>query len=158
MPAERPGSGPATVDGPRAAAFKAETLSGRTVSFPGDYRGKLVLLDFWATWCTPCREELPRVAQIDERYRGQGLAVLGISLDQPRTTVGSVASFVKERKMTWDQVYRDAPQIAMQYGVFSIPAAFLVDGDTGAILASGDELRGDLLQKTVEAQLKTRKP
>jgi peroxiredoxin len=101
---------------------------------------------------------LPRVAQIDERYRGQGLAVLGISLDQPRTTVGSVASFVKERKMTWDQVYRDAPQIAMQYGVFSIPAAFLVDGDTGAILASGDELRGDLLQKTVEAQLKTRKP
>ena len=59
--------------------------------------------------------------------------------------------------MTWDQVYRDASQIATQYGVSSIPAAFLIDGDTGTILASGDELRGDLLQKTVEAQLKNRK-
>ena len=154
MPTQ-PGAGRTDTPAPRAASFKADTLAGRTVSFPDDYHGKLVLLDFWATWCPPCRAQVPYLVKAQNQYAGKDIAILGVSLDQlQRVGADRVERFVKDQKMSWDQVYQDGQKIAGQYGVNGIPAAFLVDGDTGAIVASGDDLHGDALLKTIELRLK----
>ena len=125
------------------------------MNFPADFRGKLVLLDFWATWCPPCRAERPVVAKAYERLRERRLDVVGVSLDSvQRVPASRVAEYVKEQNMTWPQIYADGQSIAAKYGLVSIPAALLVDGNTGAILASGEDLRGDRLAGTLEGHLR----
>ncbi len=137
--------------GARAPAFTSETLAGQSVNFPGDYRGKLVLLDFWATWCVPCQAERPYIAAAREKYADRGLVVVGVPLDTG--SAGKVRDFVEKHGMVWDQLYQNASAAAGKYGVTEIPAAFLIDGSTGAILAQGDALRGDDLAPTIERNL-----
>ncbi|HWA82944.1 MAG TPA: TlpA disulfide reductase family protein [Fimbriimonadaceae bacterium] len=141
--------------GKKAIPFNMKTTSGEQVSFPSSYKGKLVMLDFWATWCGPCKGEIPGLAKAYEKYHSQGFDVLGISLDNEDTAKG-LTQFTKDWNMPWPQVcdakYWDA-EVAKLYVVQSIPAAFLVDGDTGEVLASGNELRGDQLVPTLEKAL-----
>lgn len=139
-----------------ALAFKAETLSGHTISVPGGYQGKLVLVDFWATWCAPCRAQIPYLRQAHERFHGQGLEIVGVSLDSGAAE--SVQRFAADQKMSWEQVQKDSGPIAGAYGVTAIPAASLIDGDTGALLAAGDDLHGDVLLKTIASHLKQPRP
>lgn len=154
-----PGSSVTTTDTtPLAGAFNAETLSGQAVDFPGDFTGKLVLVDFWATWCGPCRAEKPYVAKAYEEYGDRGFEVLGVTLDEFQGVPASeVRSFVNQTKMPWQQVYKNAATIAQSYGVASIPAAFLVDADTRRIVAQGNDLRGAALLRTVAQHLKNRR-
>ncbi len=145
--------------GQKAVAFEAKTTAGDSIKFPESYRGKLVLLDFWATWCGPCIAELPHLTKTYERFKGEGLEVLGISLDQPNAGE-KLASFTKEKGMPWAQVYDGKfwqAEVAQQYNVDSIPRAFLVDGDTGVIVAAGGDLRGEKLAATVERELARKK-
>lgn len=154
---QQPGPGREFADARKAAPFKAESLAGRKIDFPNDYRGKLVLLDFWATWCAPCRVQQPYLVKANNQYGGTDFVIVGITLDAfQRVAASTVERFIRDQKMTWDQVYQEAPAIAGNYGVAAIPAAFLVDGDTGAILASGDDLHGDALLKTIEKHLRAR--
>lgn len=116
------------------------------------YQNKVVLVDFWATWCGPCIRELPNVVENYERYHGKGFEVLGISLD---TDAEKVKNFVQEREIPWPILFSDQPDatgwehpMAVEYGIQAIPAAILVD-KSGTVVtknARGEAL-GTHLQK-----------
>ncbi len=111
-----------------------------------DYRGRVVLLDFWATWCGPCIAELPNVKRVYQKYHDRGLEILGISLDSDRK---ALADFVKKEGLTYPQVFDGKAwqtEIAKAYGVWSIPSVFLIDRE-GILRATG--LRGQALDHAV---------
>ena len=140
--------------GEKVPPFVKTALDGRKVTFPADYKGKLVLLDLWATWCGPCVEEVPNLASAYARFREQGLEILGISLDYAGQR-GLVAQFTKSKRMSWPQIYDDDgwdPDLAkLQHG---LPWPLLGDGNTGDILDKGFDLRGDFLAFNVQEPLK----
>ncbi|WP_395743162.1 redoxin domain-containing protein [Prosthecobacter sp.] len=141
--------------GKPAPSFETKTLDGKTVRFPQDYKGKLVLLDFWATWCGPCMHELPELTRVHEDFAPYDFAVLGVSLDHDED-VAELPEFLKSKKITWPQICDGGGwqgDIVKQYGVHSIPSCWLVDGDTGHIIAVPADLRGDALRGTVARAL-----
>jgi thiol-disulfide isomerase/thioredoxin len=110
-----------------APAFSVTTLDGRHISMDS-LSGKVVLIDFWATWCGPCREALPHLRQIAHKFEGQPLVVLSISLDKDE---GKWKEFVAANGMTWMQ-YRDGSfrgPVSRLFGVTAIPATFSIDAD-----------------------------
>jgi len=112
-----------------------------------EYKGKVVLIDFWATWCGPCREELPNIKALYEKYHDKGFEVVGISIDQNRL---AVEEYVDNFDVPWVTLHEDNGQgeqpTADYYGVFSIPTMILVgrDGKVVSLYAQGEALR-DLL-------------
>jgi thiol-disulfide isomerase/thioredoxin len=110
-----------------APNFRLTTLDGRTLTLES-LTGKVVLIDFWATWCGPCREALPHVRQIAKKFDGQPFVVLSISLD---TDEAKWKDFVAKNGMTWMQ-YRDGSfegRICKLFNVTGIPATFTIDAD-----------------------------
>jgi thiol-disulfide isomerase/thioredoxin len=110
-----------------APPFAITTADGQRISLD-DLTGKVVLLDFWATWCGPCREALPHIREIAKKFQGQPLVVLSISLD---TDEQKWKQFVAKNEMTWLQ-YRDdgfTGPIAKGFGVQAIPHTFTIDAD-----------------------------
>ena len=110
-----------------APPFSLVTLDGKPVTMDG-LAGKVVLIDFWATWCGPCREALPRIKKVAEKFSEQPLVVLSISVD---TDDAKWRDFVAKNQMTWPQ-YRDAGmdgKIATLFGIHAIPATFSIDAD-----------------------------
>ncbi|MGQ9575935.1 MAG: redoxin family protein [Thermoguttaceae bacterium] len=115
------------------------------------YRGKVVLVDFWATWCGPCRAELPRVKKHYENYHDRGFEVVGISVDRDRQ---ALEQFLENQPLPWPTLHEKQLQgrspLATYYGVMAIPTVFLVDreGKVVSIRARGDEL-ASLLEKLI---------
>jgi thiol-disulfide isomerase/thioredoxin len=110
-----------------APPFSLTTLDGRRISMDG-FAGKVVLIDFWATWCGPCREALPHIRQIAKKFEGQPFVVISISLDSDEA---KWKDFVEKNGMTWLQ-YRDGGfngRLAKQFQVTGIPATFTIDAD-----------------------------
>jgi thiol-disulfide isomerase/thioredoxin len=145
----------AVVAGQKAPALQARTVDGKTINFPDDYKGKVVLLDFWATWCGPCRRELPNVTAAYQKYHTNGFEVVSVSLDMPRQGP-ALLQFIKEHDMTWPQIYDGGywkAAVAVKYGVRSIPCPVLVDGDTGIVLAAGADAVGHDLIKILDPAL-----
>jgi len=124
-------------------------VDGREVDLT-KMRGKVVLVDFWATWCAPCRAEIPNVVAAYQKYRDKGFEVVGISLDEDKE---AMLAYVKERGMTWPQ-HCDGKgwqnEISSRYGVQSIPAMWLVD-KKGMVRCT--EARGEQLTAWIEKLL-----
>jgi peroxiredoxin len=137
--------------GTKLPEFSVTTLDGTTVS-AADYRGKVLLIDFWATWCTPCIVELPVLKQAHADYGAAGFEILGISVDEDPD---KLRSFIESEGMTWTHVHdlswtpRGKPEeLANRFGVRQIPHTILVDPE-GTILATN--LRGEAMLETVRA-------
>jgi peroxiredoxin len=133
-----------------APAFAAEDIQGQAVRL-GAYRGKYVLLDFWATWCGPCIAELPRMQAAYQAYHDAGFEIIGVSLDESKA---AVVDFVKARKLPWPQIHNGgaATDLVEAFGVRAIPATYLIDPE-GTIIRI--DLRGKALDETLARLIST---
>ena len=112
---------PAVISG-AAPAFTLIDVSGQSVSL-ADFKGKVVILDFWATWCPPCKREIPDFIKLHSEYGSKGVQIVGIALDQ----LDKVKAFVKENGMNYP-VLMGTNEVAASYGgVEAIPTTFLID-------------------------------
>ena len=108
----------------RAPDFRLPGVNGRPVSL-SQYRGKVVLLDFWATWCGPCRSEIPSFVALQKKYRKQGLVVIGLSIDQGGSRV--VADFARRNKVNYPVAIADDAVRQAYGGISAIPTTFLIN-------------------------------
>ncbi len=141
--------------GKPALPFIKTAMDGRSIRFPQDYKGKKVLLYFWATWCGDCQREIPGVVSAYKKFRNQGLEILGVTVQHPNDAE-EVAGFVKSREIEWANVFEGdmwSGELSQLYNVLHTPTPYLVDGDTGEILSSGLELVGDRLEGTLKKKL-----
>ena len=103
--------------------FTLKDLNGFETSLD-DYRGKVVFINFWATWCPPCRTEIPGFVEIYQEYKDKGMEILGISLD--RITPESLLNFVRKYKINYP-VLVGTQKVAQDYNIQAIPTTFIVD-------------------------------
>ena len=141
--------------GQPAVEFSSKTMEGKEVNFPSDYKGKIVLLDFWATWCGPCIGEFPHLKEAQDEWGDKGFSILSVNLD--REGRGDRLKETMERhEVQWDLIYEGEAiggRLASIYDITSIPFVLLVDGDTGKIMATRRQLRGARLSESIAKAL-----
>ena len=131
----------------------AVDLDGKPISL-ADYRGKVVLLDFWAVWCGPCLGEIPRIKAVYEKYHAEGFDVIGVSLDEDAAVL---REFIKEQEIPWRQILdgqKWSGHLVQRYGIRSIPAPFLIDR-VGKVISV--KARGRLLEELVSSEIDDKK-
>jgi thiol-disulfide isomerase/thioredoxin len=115
----------ATMVHPIAPDFTLTDINGAKLSL-SDYKGKVVLLDFWASWCGPCRIEIPWFVQMQEKYRDQGFAVLGVAMQD---TPDSVNNFYQQFRLNYPVAMGNAQLAALYGGIYGLPTSFVIGRD-----------------------------
>jgi len=136
-----------------AIEFETTGFDGKRIALK-DFRGKVVLLDFWATWCAPCRQEMPNVINLYKHFHGKGFEIIGISLDQDR---GKLEEYIKTNGISWPQIFDGKGwdnSIGRMYGIMSIPTTYLLDRE-GRIRYKN--VRGESLRKAVKELVEGKK-
>ena len=126
--------------------FQANDINGKPLSL-NQFKNKVVLIDFWATWCPPCVDEMPNIVKAYKKYHDRGFEIIGISLDQNESRF---LKFIEDNGMTWRQYYDGKGgqnKLARRYSIESIPSTFLIDTN-GKIIAKN--LRGSALEEAIK--------
>ncbi|MBI5597189.1 MAG: TlpA family protein disulfide reductase [Elusimicrobia bacterium] len=144
----RPDAGGPVV-GSLAPEFRLTDLSGRTVTL-ADYRGKVVLLDFWATWCSSCESEVPGLKALDDRFKGADFALLAASVDEAGPEV--VARYAADKALTYRILFADEAT-SKAYRIFGLPSKFLIGRDGKLVRKYLDVVAPDALAQDVQTLL-----
>ncbi|MGE5432624.1 MAG: redoxin domain-containing protein [Syntrophomonadaceae bacterium] len=126
--------------GPYPPNYKGASANAELTSTTGmkiklsDYKGKVVLLDFWATWCPPCRKGIPDLISLKNEFKGKDFEIIGISVDQ-ENTLNDVIPFIQQYGINYPVVYYDPSALASFGSVESIPTSFVLD-KTGKVVSS----------------------
>ncbi len=134
----------ADVDQTKPLDLKYTAVDGSSVDL-SKLRGKVVLVDFWATWCPPCREEVPNVVAAYQKYHDKGFEIVGVSLDQDKN---ALLSFTRENHMVWPQYFDGKGwdnDISKGFGIDEVPSMWLVGKDGKVITTNARvDLAGDI--------------
>jgi len=115
----------------QAKDFKIAALDGGRLNL-ADFKGKVVFLNLWATWCGPCKEEMPAMERLWQRYKGEGLVVIALSMDSGGAKI--VKPYIEQAKYTYPIGLDPKMEIAQLYGAHSVPSTFIIDRN-GALRA-----------------------
>lgn len=121
------GGGQAPAPNRLAPDFQLQSLDGETISL-GDLRGSPVLLNFWATWCGPCRLEMPFLQEVfeDQEWAARGLVMLAVNLQEPGETV---RKFMEENRLSFTVLLDTTGEVGRQYNISGIPTTYFIDND-----------------------------
>jgi thiol-disulfide isomerase/thioredoxin len=136
----------------RAPEFSVTDLSGNKLDL-ATYRGKVVLLDFWATWCAPCRAEIPRLVDLQNRYRNRGLRIIGISLDDDAKPV---RLFYEQFKIDYPVAIGDAHLAERYGGILGLPVSLLIGCDGRIYVKHTGETDVSLMEQEIRLLLERR--
>jgi len=128
-------------------AFSEKNITAEGMINSSDYEGKVLLVNFWATWCPPCRQEIPALMRIQEKYRAKGFSVIGVSMDEGGRRL--VSKFIKKIEVNYPVIIGDAKIGRGFGGVMGIPVSFLVDREGNLV----KRLDGYVSEKVLESQL-----
>ena len=130
-----------------APGWQLQSIEGKPVKL-SDYKGKVVVLNFWATWCPPCRDEIPDLVSLQKQYAAQGVVVIGISMDEGGAA--RVASFAKKYGINYPVVMGDEKTFEAYGGIQVLPTTFIIDRKGNIV----DGLQGGADRVGFEAAIK----
>jgi thiol-disulfide isomerase/thioredoxin len=142
---------PACGDGSGPLDLKYTAVDGSSVDL-SKMRGNVVLVDFWATWCPPCRGEVPNVVAVYKKYHDKGFEIVGVSLDQDKD---ALLAFTKQNGMVWPQYFDGKGwdnEVSSKFGIQSIPAMWLIGKDGKIITENAREDLAGQVEKALAAK------
>ena len=139
---------------PFAPDFSLPDMTGQQLKL-SDYRGKVVLLDFWATWCEPCREEVPHFVELQSKLGDRGLQIIGVSMDDGPEPV---RDFYRQFKINYPVVMGNAKIGELHGGVLGLPIAFVMGRDGRIYSKHIGATEISLLERAIEARLQVEQP
>jgi cytochrome c biogenesis protein CcmG/thiol:disulfide interchange protein DsbE len=134
-------------EGEPAPAFTLTLLDGSQVALR-ELRGQVVVLNFWASWCNPCRREAPDLQQVWDQYQGRGVAFLGVTYRDAR---GASEAFIERFGLTYPNGVDERGRISQAYGVVAVPETFVIDRDGQIAFVHIGEVTSDTIVQDLEA-------
>lgn len=136
--------------GEPAPQFTLQTLDGKTASL-GDYRGQAVMVNFWATWCPPCRAEMPDMEQVYQEKKQDGFSVLAVNIQEARDPI---AQFVNKFGLTFPILMDVSGEVTQRYGIYGLPSSYFIDPEGKIAEVNVGPLSKAAISRKVEAILR----